>query len=147
MIISSNRVNAKCSTLKKQTRAVSRPKTLVRLDFQPFFREKNIFQIVQPFFIDLFCAICFDYYCEPHMTRCGHTFCFDCLVKSLKERPVCPKCSDSLVGDNCYFPNHTVNDIIRRRKAKQNQGWAKNLNVKSLERIDYTEKRIPKQEG
>jgi len=81
---------------------------------------------------DLFCAICFDYYCEPHMTRCGHTFCFDCLVKSLKERAVCPKCSDSLAGDNCYFPNHTVNDIIRRRKAKQSGQGQDQMSIEKM---------------
>jgi len=67
---------------------------------------------------DLFCGICFDFYCEAHMTRCGHTFCHECLEKSLRERPVCPKCSQQL-GPNDYFPNHALNDIIRKRKQKK----------------------------
>ena len=68
--------------------------------------------------LDLFCGICFDFYCEAHMTRCGHTFCHECLEKSLRERPVCPKCSHQL-GPNDYFPNHALNDIIRKRKQKK----------------------------
>lgn len=67
---------------------------------------------------DLFCAICFDFYCEPHMTRCGHTFCHECLEKSLRERQVCPKCSQKLTHQD-YFPNHALNDIIRKRKQKK----------------------------
>ena len=32
---------------------------------------------------------------------------------------VCPKCSIPMTGPNDYFPNHALNDIMRRRKQKK----------------------------
>lgn len=42
---------------------------------------------------DIFeCPICFDVCAQLKQTRCGHTFCSNCLFNSLKNNPICPIC-------------------------------------------------------
>lgn len=45
---------------------------------------------------DVACEICYSVLFQPVTTTCGHTFCRDCLQRSLDFRPVCPYCRQSL---------------------------------------------------
>lgn len=38
------------------------------------------------------CCICFDVYNRPTITKCLHTFCYSCIVESLKHKKKCPQC-------------------------------------------------------
>jgi E3 ubiquitin-protein ligase RFWD2 len=42
---------------------------------------------------ELMCPVCFELLEEAHITRCGHTFCYRCIAKSLESSGRCPKCS------------------------------------------------------
>nr|XP_056715444.1 LON peptidase N-terminal domain and RING finger protein 1-like [Euleptes europaea] len=45
---------------------------------------------------DLECSLCIRIFFEPVTTPCGHTFCKECLERSLDHRPNCPLCKQSL---------------------------------------------------
>ena len=34
--------------------------------------------------MDFLCPICFELITEAHMTRCGHTFCYPCLLQTIE---------------------------------------------------------------
>ncbi|XP_023288758.1 E3 ubiquitin-protein ligase RFWD2 isoform X1 [Orussus abietinus] len=66
---------------------------------------------------DYLCPICFEVIDEAHITRCGHTFCFRCIVKSLEVNGRCPKCSSNL-GQQDIFPNFLLNDLVSKYKTR-----------------------------
>ena len=35
--------------------------------------------------MDYVCPICFDLISEAHITRCGHTFCYSCLLQTIEQ--------------------------------------------------------------
>ncbi|XP_077182612.1 LON peptidase N-terminal domain and RING finger protein 1-like isoform X2 [Paroedura picta] len=45
---------------------------------------------------DLECSLCIRMFFEPVTTPCGHTFCKECVERSLDHRPNCPLCKQSL---------------------------------------------------
>lgn len=54
---------------------------------------------------ELMCPVCFELLEEAHITRCGHTFCYRCIAKSLESSGRCPKCSFVVGGIDqvCHF--------------------------------------------
>lgn len=46
---------------------------------------------------DLECPLCLRIYWDPDVTPCGHTFCGNCLERTLDHDPKCPLCKQSLV--------------------------------------------------
>lgn len=69
--------------------------------------------------IDFLCPICFDLIIEAHITRCGHTFCFRCITKSVEVFQRCPKCSYTLVTCENIFPNYLLDELITKYKIKK----------------------------
>eukprot|EP00884_Botryococcus_braunii_P004044 jgi/Botrbrau1/13640/Bobra.0373s0014.1 len=59
----------------------------------------------------LSCIICLEPFKDPFMTRCGHTFCHECLQRQLKERNQCPKCRGWLVAEHAY-PNTLIQEVL-----------------------------------
>ena len=56
---------------------------------------------------------------EPHVTKCGHTYCFQCITQSLEQKKSCPKCSSPV---DAVFPNFLLNELItRHRQELQNR--------------------------
>ncbi|XP_014484491.1 PREDICTED: E3 ubiquitin-protein ligase RFWD2-like [Dinoponera quadriceps] len=66
---------------------------------------------------DYLCPICFDLIDEAHITRCGHTFCYSCIVKSLETKDRCPKCSFTLSQQD-IFPNFLLHELISKYKTR-----------------------------
>lgn len=69
------------------------------------------------------CPICLGSIVEPSVTKCGHTFCTQCLQNAFKYKANCPKCSIEL-QKNDIFINHTIAELstlmqIRRAKLKK----------------------------
>lgn len=69
--------------------------------------------------IDYLCPICFDLIIEAHITRCGHTFCFRCISKSVEIFKRCPKCSFTLTTCEQIFPNYVLDELITKYKIKK----------------------------
>ncbi|XP_050316213.1 E3 ubiquitin-protein ligase COP1-like [Anthonomus grandis grandis] len=68
---------------------------------------------------DFSCPICFNLIEEAHITKCGHTYCFECIKKSLEQSKKCPKCNAALTTDD-VFPNFLLNDLIKKHKLRTN---------------------------
>ncbi|XP_031842608.1 E3 ubiquitin-protein ligase COP1 isoform X1 [Nomia melanderi] len=66
---------------------------------------------------DYLCPICFEVIDEAHITRCGHTFCYRCIVKSLETNARCPKCSYTLTQQD-IFPNFLLHELISKYKTR-----------------------------
>lgn len=69
--------------------------------------------------VDFLCPICFDLIIEAHITRCGHTFCFRCISKSVEIFKRCPKCSYALTTNEQIFPNYLLDELITKYKIKK----------------------------
>lgn len=67
---------------------------------------------------DFLCPICFNLINEAYMTQCGHTFCYACLIQSLKESNKCTKCNALIEKSDDIYPNFTLNDLIKKQKKK-----------------------------
>ena len=68
---------------------------------------------------DFVCPICFNLLKEAHITRCGHTFCHECIMKCFETSSRCPKCNCDLEnrqGD--IFPNFLLNELVAKHKSK-----------------------------
>ncbi|KAJ8666879.1 hypothetical protein QAD02_008541 [Eretmocerus hayati] len=85
---------------------------------------------------DYLCPICFETIEEAHVTRCGHTFCYKCIVKSLEALGRCPKCNINLTQQE-IFPNFLLNELIAKYKSR----------TKGLASLDHTSSFDGKVEG
>jgi len=47
------------------------------------------------------CNICLEAASEPVVTRCGHLYCWNCLVKWLENKNDCPVCKGGVVKEEC----------------------------------------------
>lgn len=66
------------------------------------------------------CPICFHLIEEAHITRCGHTFCFTCISKTIETIGRCPKCNYALTSNEHIIPNFLLNELIGKHKLKMN---------------------------
>ncbi|XP_011502513.1 PREDICTED: E3 ubiquitin-protein ligase RFWD2-like isoform X2 [Ceratosolen solmsi marchali] len=66
---------------------------------------------------DYLCPICFETIEEAHVTRCGHTFCYKCIIRSLETLGKCPKCNINLIQQD-IFPNFLLNELIAKYKSR-----------------------------
>lgn len=68
---------------------------------------------------DLTCPVCLELLEEAHITRCGHTFCFRCISKSLDTAGFrCPKCGATVAGMEQVFPNYAVNELVAKHRQQ-----------------------------
>lgn len=68
--------------------------------------------------VDFLCPICFELIVEAHITRCGHTFCYRCILKSIEIFKRCPKCSSTIASADHVFPNCLLDELITKHKIK-----------------------------
>lgn len=66
---------------------------------------------------DYMCPICFDLIEEAYITRCGHTFCYSCIVTSIETKDRCPKCNFTLSRQD-IFPNFLLDELISKFKMR-----------------------------
>lgn len=68
--------------------------------------------------VDFLCPICFDLIIEAHITKCGHTFCYQCINYSIDSNKRCPKCNSPLTSSDQIFPNYLLGELIAKYKVK-----------------------------
>ena len=82
----------------------------------------GIFTGVPGSFVDkdseFLCPICFEIYREAHMTKCGHSFCHECILKSMEQSPRCPKCNFQLESKESLFPNFILDELVAKHQRK-----------------------------
>ncbi|KAM4748159.1 LON peptidase N-terminal domain and RING finger protein 1-like [Rhinophrynus dorsalis] len=64
---------------------------------------------------DVECSLCIRIFLEPVTTPCGHTFCRECLERTLDHRPYCPLCKQSLreyLRVGCYPVTALLQEIM-----------------------------------
>ena len=66
--------------------------------------------------MDFICPICFELITEAHITRCGHTFCYTCLLQTIEQTGRCPKCNFTLDSTEQIFPNFLFNELVSKYK-------------------------------
>ena len=66
--------------------------------------------------MDYVCPICFDLISEAHITKCGHTFCYQCLLQTIEQTARCPKCNFALESAEQIFPNFLFNELVSKYK-------------------------------
>lgn len=97
---------------------------------------------------DFLCPICFEMISEAHMTKCGHTFCFDCISTSLEYNKRCPKCNIVIDGSSDIYPNFLLNELIAKhknripedKKRKYSTSLQNSSNLNELQSFLYREK-------
>ncbi|XP_053669845.1 E3 ubiquitin-protein ligase COP1-like [Anopheles nili] len=67
---------------------------------------------------DFLCPICFDIISEAYITRCGHTFCHQCIARSIDVAKKCPKCNYPLASHEHIVPNFLLNELITKHRMK-----------------------------
>ncbi|KAM3586086.1 hypothetical protein VKS41_002616 [Umbelopsis sp. WA50703] len=65
---------------------------------------------------DIKCQICLDMIREAFITRCGHSFCYKCIVEHLDHHQTCPTCQNTLLREHIY-PNFQLNKIVQKATA------------------------------
>lgn len=67
---------------------------------------------------DYLCPICMQIMREVHVTRCGHSFCHDCIYNTIISTQQCPKCSFTIPNVEFITPNFHLNELITKFKLK-----------------------------
>lgn len=60
---------------------------------------------------DLECPLCLRIYWKPDVTPCGHTYCSNCLERTLDHDPKCPLCKHSLADYYETSQSHKNHDL------------------------------------
>ncbi|XP_063544198.1 E3 ubiquitin-protein ligase COP1-like [Cydia strobilella] len=67
---------------------------------------------------ELLCPVCFELIDEAYVTRCGHSFCYACIAKSVEQHRRCPKCGAAVASRDHMFPNFMLNELVARRRLR-----------------------------
>lgn len=78
------------------------------------------------------CPICFTRFTQATATPCGHTFCHNCLVRSLDHRRLCPFCRDSL--EFCPSPTQLLTNLLTQLYI---------MDDKTVDAFDINNHRVP----
>lgn len=69
---------------------------------------------------DYLCPVCFNLIEEAHITKCGHTFCYSCIKKSIETLKRCPKCNYAIASEEMIIPNFLLSELINKHKIRTN---------------------------
>ncbi|XP_048587008.1 E3 ubiquitin-protein ligase COP1-like isoform X2 [Nematostella vectensis] len=121
-------LGASSSTQRTARRRSKRPHPPIYGGIANSFSDRNS---------DFVCPICFDTIDEAFITKCGHTFCYHCISRSLTESNRCPKCNFVIEKADQIFPNFLLNELIQKYKEKQAQKKSK-LDITAISISTYS---------
>lgn len=84
---------------------------------------------------DYICQICFNLIQEAHMTQCGHTFCYECLLTSCQQNNKCTQCNAAIKSKEHIYPNFVMNNLIKKQRKKQEEFFSKSKRMKMDSRV------------
>ncbi|XP_047655858.1 LON peptidase N-terminal domain and ring finger 1, like isoform X1 [Tachysurus fulvidraco] len=94
---------------------------------------------------DFECSLCMRLFYEPVTTPCGHSFCKNCLQRSLDHSPQCPLCKESLrlyLASRRFSITSVLDDMIKRYLSEEHAGRQKIHNDETKELSDL-ENNVP----
>ncbi|KAN0021792.1 hypothetical protein ACTFIU_003937 [Dictyostelium citrinum] len=65
----------------------------------------------------LLCPVCSDMIKEPFISKCGHSFCYQCIIIHLSKSKTCPICMVYLTREQ-IFPNFALNKFVEKIGVK-----------------------------
>ncbi|OZJ07024.1 hypothetical protein BZG36_00227 [Bifiguratus adelaidae] len=60
---------------------------------------------------ELDCNVCLSLFYDPVITPCGHTFCQECLLRTIDHGPYCPTCRQLIPGYK-FFKQHAISSTL-----------------------------------
>ena len=75
------------------------------------------------------CIICFQTFSDPYITKCGHTFCKDCISEVVNRQHKCPICNQDLTAAELvrnYNFGELLANLVKERDAEK-QKWIERL--------------------
>lgn len=81
----------------------------------------------------LSCGICLEFYDDPRILSCGHSFCFKCLQSLQNNRSFdvlieCPKCKAKSRSDRAYTKNFELRSLVQEfMEANKTQSDDRNM--------------------
>ncbi|XP_062248833.1 zinc-binding protein A33-like [Platichthys flesus] len=80
---------------------------------------------------DLTCSICLSFFADPVVLLCGHSFCRECINRSLSSQHQCPQCrADIPEKGKCLPTNHSLKSLVEKEVDKQRR---EHENVKEVD--------------
>ncbi|XP_047196357.1 nuclear factor 7, brain-like [Hippoglossus stenolepis] len=68
---------------------------------------------------DLNCSICLTFFTDPVVLLCGHSFCRECIHRSLSSQRQCPQCrADVPETGKCLPTNHSLKSLVEKEVDK-----------------------------
>lgn len=68
------------------------------------------------------CVICFDSFDDPHITKCGHSFCKNCISEVLNRQHRCPVCNEEQTAADLrrnFTLGELLGSLLREREAEK----------------------------
>jgi hypothetical protein len=84
------------------------------------------------------CMICCDTYKDPHITKCGHSFCKACIEECVNRNHQCPECRGPLNKEDIiknYNFGAVLDEIVRERE-REKQKFFEDL-IKGGHHVDH----------
>jgi E3 ubiquitin-protein ligase RAD18 len=77
---------------------------------------KSSLPLFEPLEASLRCEVCKEFYENPVITTCSHTFCSLCIRRCISSDGKCPSCKNGCSAER-LLPNFAVREIVNRFRA------------------------------
>ena len=67
------------------------------------------------------CPICMCKMQDPCITKCGHTFCKECIAEQVNRKHECPLCMMEIKAQEDIIRNYSLETLIKQIEQKQDQ--------------------------
>lgn len=80
------------------------------------------------------CPICMCKMLEPYMTKCGHTFCHNCISETVNIKHICPLCMNPTQKEDIFrnFALESMIKMIEEKRQEEQKNYFENLSKVSV---------------
>ncbi|CAI2369745.1 unnamed protein product [Moneuplotes crassus] len=75
--------------------------------------QNNLKINVDPILDQFECLVCMNHFRTPHITKCGHSFCQDCIFECLNLKKQCPHCNEGCQPEE-VIRNYQLEDLLNQ---------------------------------